>query len=364
MRIDGKEFPMSKVLIAMSGGVDSAVAAHLVKSAGHDVIGATMKLYCPGQKLHPDENGMMVGDEMEDARAVARLVGIEHTVLNYEHEFRSLVVDSFVFEYENAKTPNPCVVCNRTLKFGKMMEAAEAYGADFLATGHYARIERDGNGRCLLRRAADPTKDQSYVLYMLTQAQLSKIMFPLGEYSKAQVRDIARELGFVNANKGDSQDICFIPDGDYATFIKEYTGKQYPEGHFVNAQGDILGNHRGIIHYTIGQRKGLGIALGHPVFVSHKDPVANTVTLSDNDSLFSKSVFVKHVNWIPFSRLDSPLRVQAKIRYNMRAQPATIEQIDDDRVHISFDQPQRAITPGQSAVFYDGEYVIGGGIIE
>lgn len=348
---------MTKVLIAMSGGVDSAVAAYLIKRAGYDAMGATMKLYCPGK-------AESAGDEFADAAAVAGLVGIGHTVLDFEDIFRSSVVDAFVAEYEDAKTPNPCIICNDTLKFGKMMEAADSLGAEMLATGHYARIERSADGRYLLRCAADPTKDQSYVLYTLSQAQLARVLFPLGDYTKAEVREIARELGFVNADKSDSQDICFIPDGDYAGFIKQYTGKEYPEGNFINEAGEILGTHRGIIHYTIGQRKGLGIALGRPAFVCGKDPVANTVTLSDNASLFSDSLFVKKVNFIPLDSLSSPMRVQAKIRYNMQAQPATIEQIDDGRVRVIFDQPQRAITPGQSAVFYDGEYVVGGGIIE
>lgn len=351
---------MSKVLIAMSGGVDSAVSAYLIKDAGYEAIGATMRLYCPCNEKSANDPG----DEMADARAVARHVGIEHTVLDYEKDFRSLVIEPFVKEYEAAKTPNPCVFCNETLKFGKMMDAANALGAEYLATGHYARIERDGSGRYLLRRAADPAKDQSYVLYHLTQAQLSKILFPLGEYSKARVREIAQALGFGNAQKGDSQDICFIPDGDYAAFIKRYTGKQYPAGDFISEDGTVLGRHQGMIHYTVGQRKGLGIALGRPVFVSRKDPISNTVTLADNEALFSRELYVKKTNWIPFDRLHGSLHVQAKIRYNMAAQPAVVEQVDDGRVCVRFDQPQRAITPGQSAVFYDGEYVVGGGIIE
>ena len=347
---------MTKVMIAMSGGVDSAVAAYLVKKAGYDVLGAPMKLYCPGKSDYDKE--------LDDAAAVARLVGIEHRVFDFETDFRSLVVDSFVTEYEEAKTPNPCIVCNETLKFGKMMDATDVLGIEMLATGHYARIEKNADGRFLLRRAADLTKDQSYVLYMLKQSQLSRILFPLGDYTKAQAREIARELGFVNANKSDSQDICFIPDGDYAGFIKRYTGKEYPEGDFVSESGEKIGTHRGIVNYTIGQRKGLGIALGHPVFVCKKDPVTNTVTLSDNESLFSRSFCVKKLNWIPFDGLSSPLKVQARIRYNMQAQPATVEQIDENRARVVFDQPQRAITPGQSAVFYDGDYVVGGGIIE
>lgn len=355
---------MSKVMIAMSGGVDSAVSAHLLCRDGYEVVGATMKLYCPGKVLHPDESGMMISDDIEDAKQVSRRIGIPHMVLDLEDAFRKQVVDSFIDAYERAKTPNPCIVCNRTLKFGAMMNAADKIGAELLATGHYARIEKNAEGRYLLRRAADPAKDQSYVLYMLTQAQLARVRFPLGDYTKAQVREIAQEMGFVNANKGDSQDICFIPDGDYAGFIERYTEKQYPSGNFVNAQGEILGVHRGIIHYTIGQRKGLGIALGKPAFVCHKDAESNTVVLGNNDALFSETLSACEINWIPFDRLDAPMRVQAKVRYNMTAQPATVEQVDEDRVRVTFDQPQRAITPGQSVVFYDGEYVVGGGIID
>ncbi len=354
---------MSKVLIAMSGGVDSAVCAQLIKQAGHEAVGATMKLYCPGKELHPDESGIMIGDDIEDAKAVARRIGLDHIILDYEELFRSAVVEPFILDYENAKTPNPCIVCNGTLKFGKMIEAANHLGAHYLATGHYARIEQDANGRYLLRCARDQSKDQSYVLYMLTQAQLSRVLFPLGEYTKSQVRSIALDMGFVNAAKTDSQDICFIPDGDYAGFIQQYTGKQYPIGKFIDQQGQILGEHRGIIHYTIGQRKGLGIALGRPTFVCHKDPVTNTVTLCDNESLFFDTLLAKKINWIPFDKLSAPLHVSAKVRYNMKAQPAIVEQLEDDLVSVRFEQPQRAITPGQSVVFYDGEYVIGGGII-
>lgn len=355
---------MSKAMIAMSGGVDSAVTAYLVRAEGHEVIGATMKLYCPEKALHPDENGVMISDDIEDAKAVARRIGIAHIVLDYEEAFKQNVVGAFIQAYEEAKTPNPCVSCNRTLKFGRMLTAAAEVGASFLATGHYARIERDPAGRYLLRRAADPAKDQSYVLYMLTQEQLSCVRFPLGDYTKTQVREVAREMGFINAHKSDSQDICFIPDGDYAGFIERYTGKQYPRGNFINGDGEVLGSHRGIIHYTIGQRKGLGIALGKPAFVCRKDAITNTVMLCDNDALFSSQLFAEKINWIPFERPDSSLRVQAKVRYNMAAQPATVEQIGEDRVRVIFDQPQRAITPGQSVVFYDGEYVLGGGIIE
>ena len=354
---------MSVVMVAMSGGVDSAVTAHLAGFGGNTVIGATMKLYCPGKPLHPDENGIMITDEIEDAKAVARKLGIRHIVLDYEASFKDHVVQPFIDSYMAAKTPNPCIECNRTLKFGAMIDAMKAHGADMMATGHYARIERDPSGRYLLRCAADSSKDQSYVLYMLKQEQLAHVMFPLGDYSKAEVRRIAAEMGFVNANKGDSQDICFVPDGDYAGFIERYTGMNFPAGNFINRNGDILGQHKGIIHYTIGQRKGLGIALGKPAFVCHKDAKTNAVTLSDNESLFSDTVFVEKANFIPFDSLHAPLRVYAKVRYNMKAQPAVVEQMDDDLIRLTFDQPQRAITPGQAAVFYDNDYVVGGGII-
>ena len=354
---------MSVVMVAMSGGVDSAVTAHLAGTNGDTVIGATMKLYCPGKPLHPDENGIMISDEIEDAKAVARKLGIRHIVLDYEEPFKKNVVQTFIDAYMEAKTPNPCIECNRTLKFGAMIEAMRANGADMIATGHYARIERTPSGRYLLRCAADLSKDQAYVLYMLKQEQLAHVIFPLGGYSKAEVRRIAAEMGFVNAGKSDSQDICFVPDGDYAGFIERYTNIKLPEGDFVDRDGKILGRHKGIIHYTIGQRKGLGIALGRPAFVCRKEARNNTVTLSDNEALFSDTVMVSKINWIPFDSLNSPLRVRAKIRYNMQAQPAIVEQIEPDLVRLKFDQPQRAITPGQAAVFYDDDYIVGGGII-
>lgn len=355
---------MSKVMIAMSGGVDSAVSAYLLKQAGYDALGATMKLYCPDRPLHPDKmTGVMVTDDVEDARNVSEKIGIPFTVLDFEKDFLKQVVDPFIASYEAGKTPNPCILCNRALKFGQLWESAQAMGAEYLATGHYAIIEKDTGGRYLLKKAADATKDQSYVLYQLTQEQLSHTLFPLGTYHKSTVREIAASLGLVNAPKRDSQDICFVPDGDYAAFIARYTGKSFPAGQFINLQGEYLGNHNGLIHYTVGQRKGLGIALGKPAYVCRKDAAANTVTLGDNSDLFAASLEAEQIHFIPFDTLNAPLRVKAKIRYNMQPQPATVEQIAPDRMRVTFDTPQRAITPGQSVVLYDDEYVVGGGII-
>lgn len=351
-------------MIAMSGGVDSAVSAYLLKQAGYDALGATMKLYCPDRPLHPDKmTGVMVTDDVEDARNVSEKIGIPFTVLDFEKDFLKQVVDPFIASYEAGKTPNPCILCNRALKFGQLWESAQAMGAEYLATGHYAIIEKDTGGRYLLKKAADATKDQSYVLYQLTQEQLSHTLFPLGTYHKSTVREIAASLGLVNAPKRDSQDICFVPDGDYVAFITRYTGRSFPTGQFVNMQGEYLGNHSGLIHYTVGQRKGLGIALGKPAYVCRKDAAANTVTLGDNSDLFAASLEAEQIHFIPFDTLNAPLRVKAKIRYNMQPQPATVEQIAPDRMRVTFDTPQRAITPGQSVVLYDDEYVVGGGII-
>ena len=335
----------------MSGGVDSAVTALLLARDGYVVEGGTLVLREGGES------------EAEEARAVAHRLGIPHHTFDLRAEFRRLVIEPFIEAYEAGKTPNPCVLCNRTVKFGLLLDRASDLGMDGVATGHYAQLERSPGGRYLLRRAADLSKDQSYMLYSLSQAQLSRSRFPLGGLSKAEVREMAEEAGFSNARKRDSQDICFIPDGDYGGFLERAHGGAYPAGNFITADGRVLGRHRGLIHYTVGQRKGLGLALPAPLYVCEKRVTDNDVVLADNDALFTHTLTAEQINFIPFDRLDQPLRVTAKVRYAQAAQSATAEQIGEDRIRVTFDEAQRAIAPGQSVVLYDGDYVVGGGII-
>lgn len=341
-----------KVLAGMSGGVDSSVCAALLLEGGFDAAGATLKLHDCGSPT-----------DAEDARAVCERLGIPHYVFTFKEEFEETVIDNFISEYLNGRTPNPCVVCNRLLKFGKMLRRAEELGFNKIATGHYAKISKAAGGRYLLTRPTDREKDQTYVLYSLTQEQLSKTLFPLGELTKSAVRETARKHGFVNAAKPDSQDICFVPGGDYAGFIEHFSGKYSPHGDFVDAAGNRLGEHKGIIRYTVGQRKGLGIALGKPAFVLEKRVDDNTVVLGDEDKLFYRCVLADRLNFIPFDGLTSDLRVTAKLRYRHAEQPAVLHPLGDDRVLIEFDKPQRAPAAGQSAVFYDGDVVVGGGTI-
>ncbi len=350
---------MKKALIAMSGGVDSSLAAKLTKARGFECIGCTMKLY------HNKDAGSRTCcslDDVEDARSVAYKLGMPFYVFNFTDAFRDTVIRKFIESYEKGITPNPCIDCNRYMKFEKLFERANILGCDYIVTGHYARIEYDGE-KYLLKKAIDDTKDQSYVLYSMTQEQLSRTLFPLGTLTKPQVRKIAEENGFVNAAKPDSQDICFVPDGDYAGFIERYTGKNSPHGSFISENGDILGEHKGVIRYTVGQRKGLGIALGKHAYVLKKDPESNTVTLGDEDGLFYKYVTVSNLNFIPFDTLTDEMRVTAKLRYRHKEQPAVIRPCDNGTVIIEFDEPQRAPSPGQAAVFYSGETVVGGGTI-
>lgn len=340
---------MPQAMIAMSGGVDSAVAAYLTLQEGFTCLGATMRLHeCFGGT--------------EDAKAVAYRLGIPLHILDFQAAFCSLVMDDFVRCYEQGLTPNPCVVCNRKLKFGVLLEAAEALGCSHVVTGHYARIRQE-NGRFLLSKAADAAKDQSYFLYALNQAQLSRIRFPLGELTKEQAREIALEQGFTNARKRDSQDICFIPDGDYYGFLQRHTGKTYPAGDFLDCSGKVVGRHNGAAAYTLGQRKGLGLAMGAPVYVCGKDMAANTVTVGPNEALFHKALRANDWFFHPFDTLTGPIRVMAKARSRMTEQPATVYPEENGFARVEFDEPQRAITPGQAVVLYDGETVIGGGTI-
>ena len=351
---------MKKAMIAMSGGVDSAVSALLTVEAGYEAVGVTLNL------CHKKDAACGTLRDVEDARKIAEKLGIEHTVLDYTDDFRTEVIGNFIHSYETGETPNPCIVCNEKMKFGRLLSHATACGCDTLVTGHYARVVYDAeHDRYLLKKAVSAAKDQSYVLYFLSQAALSHLSFPLGEFSsKDEVRARAAAAGLVNAKKHDSQDICFIPDGDYVSFIREETGKNYPCGDFVDEEGRVLGRHKGQISYTIGQRKGLGVALGHPVYVSAKDAEKNTVTLSDEAALYRDTCFLRQVRFSYLPGIDTPLRLSVKPRYKAAETPATVYPPDaDGYVRVVFDEPQRALTTGQAAVFYDGDTVIGGGII-
>lgn len=345
-----------KTLIGMSGGVDSAVTAALV-SKNNEAAGITLKLYDGNdtdliQKFEREAN---------DAADVCNKLGISHSVLDLKTEFFDLVIKHFINEYIAGRTPNPCIQCNIHIKFGAMLEFAKANGFDSIATGHYARVEKSGD-RFLLKKALDSTKDQSYVLYGLTQNELSKTILPLGDYTKSQAREIAEEMKLCVARKSDSQDICFVPDGDYAAFIERNTGINFDSGNYLNLSGDILGKHKGVIHYTIGQRKGLGIALGKHAFVLSKNAQTNEVVLGDEEHLFYKQVEVSGVNVIASDNLDG-VRAAGKLRYRHSEQPCIIHQTEKDSVILEFDTPQRAPSPGQAAVFYDGDTVLGGGVI-
>ena len=352
---------MDKVLIAMSGGVDSSVAAFLMKEQGCECIGATMKLF------HNEDIGVSRTktccslEDVEDARLVALRLGISYYVFNFSDDFKGQVIDRFISSYERGATPNPCIDCNRYLKFERLYERARILGCDAIVTGHYARIEQE-NGRWLLKKSLDESKDQSYVLYSLTQDQLAHTRLPLGAMHKSETRRIAEEQGFYNADKPDSQDICFVPDGDYARFMEDFTGKHYPAGDFLDENGRVVGTHNGAVRYTIGQRKGLGLAMGAPVYVCGKDMQANTVTVGPEEMLFDRIVYADEVNWITIPELTGPLRVTARTRYHQVEQAATVYPAECG-FRLEFDQPQRAPTPGQAVVLYQGDTVLGGGTI-
>ncbi len=353
-----------KVLIAMSGGVDSSVAAHLVKQAGFSCIGAMMRLFDNDFLPENLESSCCSLDDAEDARSVARRLGFPFYVFNSKGEFEEKVIRKFIRCYECGATPNPCIDCNRYLKFDHLMRKGMELGCDYVATGHYARIRRDDQtGRYLLYKAADLSKDQSYVLYSLTQDQLAHTLFPLGEMTKAEARTIAESQGFVNSRKRDSQDICFVPDGDYVGFMERYTGKKYPKGDYLDLSGKVVGTHNGAVSYTLGQRRGLGLAMGEPVYVCAKDMQKNTVTVGPNEALFSRTLLAEDWNWFPFENLTQSIRVSAKARYNQPPQPATVYPEGAGKAKVVFDAPQRALTPGQAVVLYDGDLVVGGGTI-
>lgn len=350
---------MARVFVGMSGGVDSSAAALLLQRQGHAVEGIHLQLL-GGLPLPPGS----AAPAAEDARAVAEKLGVPIHFLDLSREFRESVAADFVAEYQAGRTPNPCIVCNRRIKFGAMLDAALSLGGDSLATGHYARIRYDAaSGRWLLLRGTDPARDQSYFLYRLTQFQLAHTLFPLGEMEKPAIRDLAEEAGLVTARKRDSQDICFVPDGAYARFIWEHTGHTPEPGDFIDIDGCILGQHAGIECYTIGQRKGVGLSGAHPYYVVAKNADRNTVMLGEDEDLWREDLTAGELNWIAFDTLTAPLRCAARTRYHQAETPCTVTPGDEGQAEVRFDAPVRAITPGQAVVFYDGDVVLGGGTI-
>ena len=350
-----------RALIAMSGGVDSSVAALLTRDAGYDCVGCTMRLY-ENETAGVDSKTCCSTSDVEDARGVAYSLGMPYYVFNFAEDFGEKIIDKFVDAYFAGATPNPCIDCNRYMKFDKLYERARVLKCDYIVTAHYARIEEQ-NGRFVLKKALDASKDQSYVLYSLTKEQLARTLFPLGKLTKAETRAIAEAHGFVNSHKPDSQDICFVPDGDYAAVIERRSGRVSPPGDFIDENGRVLGRHKGVIHYTVGQRKGLGIASSAPLFVTKIDPVNNTVTLTHGEGLFTDTVTVRDINLSAVDDIYEPIRAEVKIRYRHVSQPATVTQTGEDEIQIKFDSPQRAVTKGQAAVIYAGDTVLGGGTI-
>lgn len=355
----------NKVVIGMSGGVDSSVAAYLLMEKGYEVIGVTMKLRSDAtMEMDSSMDGCCSLSAVDDARRVCNRLDIPFYVLNFTEIFQEKVVNYFINEYFEGRTPNPCVACNKYIKFDALLKKAKALEADFVATGHYARISYNTTlRRYLLKKSATISKDQTYVLYNLSQDQLRQTLMPLGDYTKVQTRAIADKLGLDVANKPDSQEICFVEDNDYGRFLMERRGSDIKPGNFVDVHGNILGKHKGIVHYTIGQRKGLGIAIGKPMFVAAIIPDKNIVVLGDENQVFKKELIAGNLNFILFDRLDKPIKVKAKIRYSSKEANAIVTPVENDKVKVSFKEPQRAITPGQAVVFYQEDIVVGGGII-
>ena len=355
-----------KVIVGMSGGVDSSVAAYLLKEQGYDVIGVTMQIWQDEEEQIVEENGGCCGlSAVDDARRVAQRLEIPYYVMNFKKEFRDSVMDYFVEEYLQGRTPNPCIACNRYVKWESLLKRGLEIGADYIATGHYARIAQLENGRYAIRNSVTAAKDQTYALYNLTQEQLSHTLMPVGEYSKDEIRAIAEQIGLMVAHKKDSQEICFIPDHDYASFIEEEAKDRVPRpGNFVTTDGTILGKHKGITHYTIGQRRGLGLAMGEHVFVTEIRPETDEVVIGGAEDVFSREVYADKLNFMALPDFSTGTRLLAKIRYAHKGAMCLIERIDADNIRCVFDEPQRAITPGQAIVFYDGDYVAGGATIK
>ena len=353
-----------KVVVGMSGGGDSSVAAYLLKQQGYEVIGVTMQIWQKEDNQTVEENGGCCGlSAVEDARRVAQMLDIPYYVMNFREEFDQKVIRYFMREYLNGRTPNPCIACNRYVKSESLLQRSMQIGADYIATGHYARIEQLQNGRYAIRNSVTAAKDQTYALYNLTQEQLMRTKMPVGAYEKSQVRAIAEELGLYVAHKPDSMEICFVPDQDYARFIEENSGKKIPEGNFVTTDGKIVGRHRGITHYTVGQRKGLNLSMGKPVFVLEIRPETNEVVIGDGTEVYADRLICSDLNFMSVPDFPDDFQVVAKIRYNHRGTKAHVRRIGADQAEVIFEEPVRAVTPGQAVVFYDGEYVAGGGTI-